>query len=57
MIPDFSKLGYQIMGITSLNVQEKPPANHKHATETQNTFSILPLSETPFMGQFATESI
>jgi DNA-binding Lrp family transcriptional regulator len=25
MIPDFSKLGYQIMGITSLEVEEKPP--------------------------------
>jgi DNA-binding Lrp family transcriptional regulator len=24
MIPDFSKLGYEIMGITSLNVEEKP---------------------------------
>jgi DNA-binding Lrp family transcriptional regulator len=24
MIPDFSKLGYQIMGITSLKVEEKP---------------------------------
>jgi DNA-binding Lrp family transcriptional regulator len=25
MIPDFSKLGYEIMGITSLEVEEKPP--------------------------------
>jgi DNA-binding Lrp family transcriptional regulator len=29
MIPDFSKLGYEIMGITSLNVQEKPLVGFK----------------------------
>ncbi len=29
MIPDFSKLGYEIMGITSLNVEEKPPEGFK----------------------------
>jgi len=29
MIPDFSKLGYEIMGITSLNVEEKLPGGFK----------------------------
>lgn len=29
MIPDFSKLGYEIMGITSLKVVEKPPTGFK----------------------------
>jgi DNA-binding Lrp family transcriptional regulator len=34
MIPDFSKLGYQIMGITSLNVKEKPPVGFKEIRKT-----------------------
>jgi DNA-binding Lrp family transcriptional regulator len=29
MIPDFSKLGYEIMGITSLKVEEKPQVGFK----------------------------
>ena len=29
MIPDFSKLGYEIMGITSLRVEEESPTGFK----------------------------